>query len=140
MEPRQPLNDEQRRLLKFTARMPLASVANLAAMLDLTEDRVRRMLATLRANVWVESVVQVMNERRQHRWFLSRKAVDGLYVTDHHPPAARRQSVHSNWCEKEKTRRQPCPSNCSAPKTTAQSPNILSFTESTLTPLALSFS
>ena len=30
MAPRQPLNHEQRRLLKITARMPLVSVANLA--------------------------------------------------------------------------------------------------------------
>ena len=29
MEPRQPLNGAQRRLLKITARMPLASAANL---------------------------------------------------------------------------------------------------------------
>ena len=40
MAPRQPLNDEQRRLLRIAARMPLASVANLAPVLDLEEDRV----------------------------------------------------------------------------------------------------
>ena len=43
-----PLNDQQRRLLKIAARMPLASVANLAPLLDLEEDKMRRMLGALR--------------------------------------------------------------------------------------------
>ena len=87
MAPRQPLNDEQRRLLRITARMPLASVANLTPLLDLEEDKVRRMLGALRRGDWVTSVVRGMTERRQHRWFLTRRAVDLLYVTDHqHPP------------------------------------------------------
>ena len=46
---RQPLNDEQRRLLRITARMPLASVGNLAAVAGMTEDRVRAMLGRLRS-------------------------------------------------------------------------------------------
>ena len=50
MAPRQPLNDEQRRLLRITARMPLASVANLASVAGhATEDRVRAMLGRLRS-------------------------------------------------------------------------------------------
>ena len=53
MAPRQPLNDEQQRLLKVTARMPLASVANLASVTGLDEERVRRMLNRLRSGGWV---------------------------------------------------------------------------------------
>ena len=88
MAPRQqPLNDEQRRLLRITARMPLTSVANLAPVLGLAEDRVRRMLGTLHGGGWIESVVRGMTERRQHRWFLIRKAVDALYATDHRHPS-----------------------------------------------------
>ena len=49
MAPRQPLNDEQRRLLKITARMPLASAANLAQVKGLDEEKVRRMLNRLRS-------------------------------------------------------------------------------------------
>ena len=41
MPRREPLNLEQRRLLKIAARMPLASVANLAPVLDLDEDKVK---------------------------------------------------------------------------------------------------
>ena len=86
MAPRQPITNEQRRLLRIAARMPLASVANLAPILGMSEDRVRRMLSTLRGGGWIESVVRGMTERRQHRWFLTRKAVDALYVTDHQAP------------------------------------------------------
>ena len=92
MAPRQPLNDQQRRLLRITARMPLASVANLAPVLDLDEDRVRRMLGALRRGGWVTSVVRGMTERRQHRWFLTRRAVDLLYVTGHQHPAPREET------------------------------------------------
>ena len=55
----------------------------LAPVLDLDEDKVRRMLGALRRGGWVTSVVRGMTERRQHRWFLTRRAVDLLYVTDH---------------------------------------------------------
>ena len=91
--PRQePLNQEQRRLLKIAARMPLASVANLGPVLDMDEDRVRRMLDALRRGGWITSVVRGMTERRQHRWFLTRRAVDLLYVTDHQNPAPREEA------------------------------------------------
>jgi DNA-binding MarR family transcriptional regulator len=89
MARREPLNEQQRRLLKIAARMPLASVANLAPVLDLDEERVRRMLGALRRGGWVTSVVRGMTERRQHRWFLTRRAVDLLYVTDHQHPSPR---------------------------------------------------
>ena len=92
MATRQPLNEEQRRLLKITARMPLASVANLAPILGMTEERVRRMLGTLHNGGWIESVMRGMTERRQHRWFLTRKAVDALYVTDHRHPSPREEA------------------------------------------------
>ena len=92
MAQREQLTNEQRRLLRITARMPLASVANLAPILGMSEDRVRRMLGTLRGGGWIESVVRGMTERRQHRWFLTRKAVDALYVTDHRHPNPREEA------------------------------------------------
>ena len=92
MAQREQLTNEQKRLLRIIARMPLASAANLAPILGLPEDRVRRMLGTLRSGGWVESVVRGMTERRQHRWFLTRKAVDALYVTDHQHPAPREEA------------------------------------------------
>ena len=92
MAQREQLTEEQRRLLRITARMPLASVANLVPVLGLPEDRVRRMLGTLRSGGWVESVVRGMTERRQHRWFLTRRALDLLYVTDHQHPAPREEA------------------------------------------------
>ena len=92
MAARQPLNDDERRLLRITARMPPASVANLAPVLDLDEDKVRRMLGALRRGGWVTSVVGGMTERRQHRWFLTRRAVDLLYVTDHQHTAPREEA------------------------------------------------
>ena len=92
MARREQLNDEQRRLLRITGRMPLASVANLAPVLALDEERVRRMLGALRWGGWVTSVVRGMTERRQHRWFLTRQAVDLLYVTGHQHPAPREEA------------------------------------------------
>ena len=71
MARRQPLNEEQRRLLRITGRMPLASVANLASILGLSEDRVRAMLGRLRSGGWVTSVMRGMTERRRHRFFLT---------------------------------------------------------------------
>ena len=87
MAQREQLNDEDRRLLRITARMPLASVANPAQIIGMAEDRVRRMLGTLRGDGWIESVVRGMTERWQHRWFLTSKAVDLLYTTDHQHPS-----------------------------------------------------
>ena len=92
MAQREQLTNEQRRLLRIIARMPLASVANLAPILGLAEDRVRRMLGALHGGGWIESVVRGMTERRQHRWFLTRRAVDLLYVTDHQHPAPREEA------------------------------------------------
>ena len=92
MARQEPLDDQERRLLKIAARMPLASVANLAPVLELDEERVRRMLGALRRGGWVTSVVRGMTERRQHRWFLTRRAVDLLYVTDHQHPAPREEA------------------------------------------------
>ena len=92
MARREPLNAEQIRLLRITGRMPLASVANLASVGDMTEDRVRAMLGRLRSGGWVESVLRGMTERRQHRFFLTSQAVDLLYVTDHQHPGPREEA------------------------------------------------
>ena len=92
MAPRQPLNDHQRRLLKLTARMPLASVNNLASVMETTEDQVRGMLGRLRSGGWVSSVMRGMTERPQHRFFLTGQAVDLLYVNDHQHPSPREES------------------------------------------------
>ena len=67
-------------------------MANLAPVLDLEEDKVRRMLGALRRDGWVTSVVRGMTERRQHRFFLTGQAVDLLYVTDHQHPAPREEA------------------------------------------------
>lgn len=91
MEPRQALNDAHRRLLKITARMPLASVNNLASVVGVTEDQVQRMLGRLRNGGWVTSVMRGMTERRQHRFFLTGQAVDLLYTTDHQHPTPREE-------------------------------------------------
>lgn len=56
-------------------------------MLGLDEERVRRILNRLRTGGWVSSVMRGMTERRQHRYFLTRKAVDLLYTTDHQHPS-----------------------------------------------------
>ena len=89
---REPLNDDERRLLRIAARMPLASVANLAPVMGLDEEKVRRILGALRRGGWVTSVLLGMTERRQHHWFLTRRAVDLLYVTDHQHPAPREEA------------------------------------------------
>ena len=92
MVPRQPLNHQQRRLLRIIARMPLVSVANLAQVMDLDEEKVRRMLNRLRSGGCVSSVMRGMTERRQHRFFLTSKAVDLLYTTDYQHPSPREES------------------------------------------------
>ena len=51
MAARRTLSPEQRRLLRITGRMPLASVSDLAPVLDMSEERVRRMLAALKSGV-----------------------------------------------------------------------------------------
>ena len=99
MAQREQLTNEQRRLLKIIARMPLASVANLAPILGLAEDRVRRRLGALRSGGWIESVVRGMTERRQHRWFLTRQALDLLYVTDHRHPSPREEARAAGLAE-----------------------------------------
>ena len=92
MARRNPLTNEQRRLLEIAARMPQACVANVAAVLGLEEEKVRRMLGALRRGGWVTSVVRGMTERRQHRSFLTHRAVDLLYVTDHQHSAPREEA------------------------------------------------
>ena len=92
MARRQPLSDDERRLLRISARMPLASVANLAPALGLEEEKVRRMLGALRRGGWVSSVLRGMTERRQHRFFLTSQAVDLIYVNDHQHPGPREEA------------------------------------------------
>ena len=87
MAPRQPLNYEQKRLLRITAQMPLASVANLDPVLGLDEERIRRILARPRLDGWAASVLRGMTERRQHRFFLTSQAVNLLYTTYHRHPS-----------------------------------------------------
>ena len=72
--------------------MPLVSVSNLASVLQTREYRVRRMLHGLRRGEWVASVRRSMTERRQHRWYLTRKAVELLYVNDHEHPTPREKA------------------------------------------------
>ena len=99
MAPRQSISDEQRRLLRIIGLMPLASVSNLAPVLDTGEYRVRRMLNALCREDWVASVRRGMTERRQHRWYLTRKAVDLLYVSGHDHPTPREEAQASALVE-----------------------------------------
>ena len=99
MARREPLNDDERRLLRITARMPLASVANLAPILGMTEDRVRAMLGRLRGGGWVSSVMRGMTERRQHRFFLTGQAVELLYTNDHQHPSPREEARAAGLAE-----------------------------------------
>ncbi len=78
--------------MRIIARMPLVSAANLASILDMTEEQVRRMLATLKSGGWADSVMRGMTDRRQHRWFLTRRAVDELYTTEHRHPSPREEA------------------------------------------------
>ena len=64
-------------------------MANLAPVLETTGDRVRAMLGRLRSGGWVSSVKRGMTERRQHRWFLTSRAVDLIYVAGHRHPSPR---------------------------------------------------
>ena len=89
MAPRVTMSDEQRRLLRITGLMPLASVSNLVPILGMDERSIRRMLNRLRRGGWLWSVRRGMTERRQERWFLTRQAVDLLYANDHEHPAPR---------------------------------------------------
>ena len=89
MTPRPTMSEEQRRVLRILGLMPLASVSNLASVLGRRERSIRRTLNRLRRNGWVWSVRRGTTERRQERWFLTRRAVDLLYASDHEHPSAR---------------------------------------------------
>lgn len=47
------------------------------------------MLGTLHGEGWIESLMRGMTERRQCRFFLTSRAVNLLYVTDHQHPSPR---------------------------------------------------
>ena len=66
-------------------------MANLAQVMGLDEERVRRMLNRLRTGGWVSLEMRGMAERRQHRYFLTSQAVDLLYTTDHQHPSPREE-------------------------------------------------
>ena len=83
MAPRRSLGDEQRRLLRILGLMPLVSVSNLIPILGRDEGGIRRTLNRLRGGGWVWSVRRGMTERRQERWFLTRRAGELLYANDH---------------------------------------------------------
>ena len=69
--------------------MPLASAANLAAILDVGPDAARRRLTALRRSGWIAPLRRGMVEPSQDRWYLTRKAVECLYTTDHMHLSAR---------------------------------------------------
>ena len=62
------------------------------ASLGLDEEKIRRMLGALRQGGWTASVVRGMTERRQHRWFLTSRVVNLLYVTNHQHPSPREEN------------------------------------------------
>ena len=102
--------------------MPLASVANLASILGATEDRVRAMLGRLRRCGWVASVLRGMTERRQHRFFLTRQAVDLLYANDHPHPSPRERAAPRVWPPFILKRNCPRTSGNGSPRTTTIPP------------------
>ena len=55
----------------------------MASFLGWAEDQLRRALGTLGNSGYVESVMRGTAERRQYRWFLTRKPVDALYLNGH---------------------------------------------------------
>ncbi len=57
------------------------------------------MLNALCREDWVASVRRGMTERRQHRWYLTRKAVDLLYVSGHDYPTPREEAQASALVE-----------------------------------------
>ena len=69
--------------------MPLASVANLALVMGLDEEKSKKDAGHwLRSGGWVSSVMRGMTERRQHRFFLTSQ-VRGPAL-HHRPPAPQR--------------------------------------------------
>ncbi|MXV79512.1 MAG: hypothetical protein F4X58_07605 [Chloroflexi bacterium] len=63
--------------------MPLAAASDLAPILGVAENHLRKRLARLRRGGWLGSVRRGMTEPPQLRWFLTEQAVDALYATDH---------------------------------------------------------
>ena len=99
MAQREQLNDEQRRLLRIIARMPPGQRGQPGAhpghgrgpgAADVGNPSRRRLGGIGGAG---------MTERRQHRWFLTRKAVDALYVTDHQHPSPREEARAAGLAE-----------------------------------------
>ena len=110
MAPRQPLDHEQRRLLRITARMPLASAANLASVTGLDEERVRRMLNRLRSGGWVSSVMRGMTETQAAPLLPHHQG--GGPALHHRPPAPQPQGGGpSSLAWQPSTRRASCPRN-----------------------------
>ena len=92
------LSDDQRRLLRLIALMPLASADDLSLVLDTPADRLYRRLARLRRGGWLASLRRGMSEPPRTRWFLTRRAVEWLYATDHaHPAPRERPRYEQAW-------------------------------------------
>ena len=67
-------------------------MSDFAPVMGVSEERVRRILATLKSGGWAESVARSMTDRPQRRWFLSSSAVDALYVADYRHPGPREEA------------------------------------------------
>ena len=76
-------DDNQQRLLRIIGRMPLASVENLTAVIDVAAPQLRQQLASLRNAGLVASTRRGMSENSQDRWFLTSQAIPSAYATDH---------------------------------------------------------
>ena len=93
---RQELPDlEQRRLLRIIGYMPLASASNLATIVQMSADSVRRRLNGLRRAGWVSALKRGVTEPRQNRWFLSSRSVELLYSAEHLHPTPRELAIAS---------------------------------------------
>lgn len=89
VEARASLGPDLLRALCVVGRMPLASAANVASVLDASQAEARRRLQRLHRSGWLGSVHHGMLERAQDRWFLTSRAAMSLYATDDARPSDR---------------------------------------------------
>ncbi len=80
------IDKSDQRVLRIIGRMPLASAADLAPILERSTQRTRHKLNDLRGDGLLMSVRRGMSEPPRDRWFLTPQAAESLYATDHvHP-------------------------------------------------------
>ncbi len=92
MARREGLSDEQGRLLRVVALMPLASAGDLSSIMETSEGWLRRTLRAQASAGWAASLRWGVTQRPRERWFLTRRAVRFLYADDHRHPTPREEA------------------------------------------------